>query len=60
MRKYLSILMSLADSSVVWTYFVPEAIHNQLAIKLLMSGLLTGHICYVYMFSHYYRLYIYM
>ena len=27
-----------------------EAIHNQVASKLLVSGLLTGHICYVYLF----------
>ena len=38
--------------------FVPEAIHNQLAIKLLVSGLSTGHICYVCLFLHRNRSYI--
>ena len=42
--------MTWADSAAVRTDFVPEAIHNQVAIKLLVSGLLTGHICYVYLF----------
>ena len=42
--------MTWADSAAVRTDFVPEAIHNQAAIKLLVSGLLTGHICYVYLF----------
>ena len=42
--------MTWADSAAVWTDFVPEAIHNQVAIKLLVSGLLTGHKCYVYLF----------
>ena len=46
--------MSWVDSAAV----VPEAIHNQVAIKLLVSGLLTGHICYVYLFLHK-RSYIY-
>ena len=40
--------------------FVPEAIHNQIAIKLLVSGLLTGHVCYVYLFLHHNRFYIYI
>ena len=42
--------------------FVPEAIHNQVAIiiKLLVSGLLTGRICYVYLFLHHNRVYIYI
>ena len=39
--------MTGEDSAAVWTDFVPEAIHNLIAIKLLVSGLLTGHICYV-------------
>ena len=39
-------------SAAVWTDFVPEAIHNPLAIKLLVSGLLTGHICNVRLFVH--------
>ena len=30
-----------------WTDFVPEAIHNPVAIKLLVSGLLTWLIMYV-------------
>ena len=25
--------MSLADSAAVWTDFVPEAIHNQVAVR---------------------------
>ena len=28
---------------------MPEIIHNKVAIKLLVSGLLTWRICYVYM-----------
>ena len=43
-----------------WQIFVPEAIHNQVAIKLLVSGLLTGHICCVYLFLHHNRSYIYI
>ena len=39
--------MTWADGAAVWTYFVLEAIHNQVAIKLLVSGLLTGHMCSV-------------
>ena len=35
--------MSWSDSAALWTDFFPEAIHNQVAIKLLVSGLLTGH-----------------
>ena len=42
--------MTWADGAVVWTDFVPEDIHNQVAIKLLVSGLLTRHICYVHLF----------
>ena len=35
---------------------VPEAIHNQVAIKLLVSGLLTWRIlCYVYLFVTYWQ-----
>ena len=60
MSIYFSILMSWADSAAVWTDFVPEAIHNQVAIKLLVSGLLTEHICYVYLFLHHNRFYIYI
>ena len=52
--------MSWAVSAAVWTDFVPEAIHNQVAIKLLVSGLLIGHICYVYLFSHRNRFHIYI
>ena len=37
-------------SAAVWTYFVDEAIPNPVAIKLLVSDLLTGHICYVRLF----------
>ena len=32
---------------------VPEAIHNPVAIRLLVLGLLTAHICYVCMFCIY-------
>ena len=60
MHNYSSILMSMADSAAVWTYFVPEAIHNQVAIKLLVSGLLTGHICSEYLFLHHNRFYFYI
>ena len=49
--------MSWADSAAVWTDFVPEAIHNQVAIKLLVSGILTGYICYD-LFLHHNRFYI--
>ena len=57
---YLSTLMTWADSAAVRTYFVPEAILNQLAIKLLVSGLLTGHIGYVYLFLHHNIFYSYI
>ena len=40
--------------------FVSEAIHNQVTIKLLVLGLLTRHICYVYLFLHHNRSYIYI
>ena len=43
-----------------WTYVVPEAIHNPVAIKLLVSGLLTGLIYYVHLFLHHYRFCIYI
>ena len=33
--------MAGADGAAVWTYFVPEATHNPIAISLLVSGLLT-------------------
>ena len=46
--------MSWADSAAVWTDFVPEAIHNQVAIELLVSGLLTRHICSVYLILYHY------
>ena len=52
--------MSGEDSAVVWIDFVPEAIHNPIAIKLLVSDLLTGHICYVRLFLHYNRFCIYI
>ena len=42
--------MTGEDSAAVWTYFVPAAIHNPVAIQLLVSGLLTGHTCYVRLF----------
>ena len=51
--------MSWADSAAVWTDFVPVAIHNQVAMKLLVSGLVTVHICFVYLFLHQSRFYIY-
>ena len=44
--------MTWADSTVVWTVFVPGDIHNKVAIKLMVSVLLTGHICNVRLFSH--------
>ena len=44
--------MSSANSAAVWTDFVPEAIHYQVAMKLLVLGLLTGRICFVYLFLH--------
>ena len=60
MHVYSSILMSWADSAAVWTDSVPETIHNQVDIELLVSGLLTGHICYVFLFLHDNRFYIYI
>ena len=36
--------MTGEDSAAVWTDFLPEAIHNLVAIKLLVPGLLTGDI----------------
>ena len=42
--------MTWADGAAVWTDFVPEAIHNQVANKLLVSGLLTRHTCSAYLF----------
>ena len=47
------------DSAAVWTV-CSEAIHNPVAIKLLASGLLTGHICYVHVFLHLNRFCIYI
>ena len=47
--------MPWADSAAVCTHLVPDAIHNPVAIKLLVSGLLTGHICYVHLFLHHDR-----
>ena len=44
--------MTGEDSAAAWTDFVPEAIHNPIAIKLLMWDLLTGHTCYVRLFLH--------
>ena len=38
-----------------WTDFVPEAIHNLVAIKLLVSCLLTRRIYYVHLFEHHNR-----
>ena len=52
--------MSLADSAAVWTDFVPEAFHNQVAIKLLVSGLLTGHILCISLFTSLQILYLYL
>ena len=62
MHMYFSILMTWADSTVVWTDFVPGDIHNKVAIKLMVSVLLTGHICNVRLFSHHNRFctYIYL
>ena len=41
----------LGESALLCGQFVPEAIHNQVAIKLLKSGLLTWRIIYcVYLF----------
>ena len=42
--------MTGEDSAAVWTDIVPEAIHNPVAIKLLVSGLMTRHISYVHLF----------
>ena len=42
--------MTGEDSVALWTDFVPKAIHNPVAFKLLVSGLLTRHICYVHLF----------
>ena len=42
-----------------WTDFVPEAIHNPVAIKLLVSGLLTWRIYCVHLFLHHNRFCIY-
>ena len=42
--------MPWADSAAVCTHLVPDAIYNPVAIKLLVSGLLTGHTCYVHLF----------
>ena len=47
--------MTWADSTVVWTYFVPGDIHKKVAIKLLVSVLLTEHKCNVRLFSHHKR-----
>ena len=43
-----------------WIDFVPEAIHNPVAIKLLVSGLLTRRIYYVHLFLHHNRFCIYI
>ena len=40
--------------------FVPEPIHNPVAIKILVSGLLTGRVCYVQLFLHRNRFCIYI
>ena len=47
--------MTGEDSAAVWTDFIADAIHNPVAIKLLMSDLLTGYICYVPLFLHHNR-----
>ena len=52
--------MTGEDSSAVWTDFVPYAIHNPVAIKLLVSGLLTRHLCHVHLFLHHIRFCIYI
>ena len=54
--------MTGEDNAAVWTDFVPEAFHNPVAtcIKLLVSGLLTGHVCYVHVFLHHNRFCIYI
>ena len=52
--------MTGEDSAAVWTYFVPEVIHYPVAIKLLVSGLMTRHICYVHLFIHHNRFCIYI
>ena len=38
--------MPWVDSAAVWTDFVPEAIHNQAAIKLLVSDIYVMYICF--------------
>ena len=50
MHIYFYILMTGEESTAVWAVFVPEGIHNPVAI--LVSGLSTGHICYVRLFLH--------
>ena len=52
--------MTWADGAAVWTDSVPEAMYKQVAIKLLVSDLLTGHICSVCLFLHHNRFYIYI
>ena len=41
MHIYFYILMTGEESTAVWAVFVPEGIHNPVAI--LVSGLSTGH-----------------
>ena len=36
-----AMIFNWTDSAAVWTDFDPEAIHNPVVIKLLVSGLLT-------------------
>ena len=44
--------MTGEDSAAVWTVCPRGYSLNPVAIKLLASGLLTGHICYVHLFLH--------
>ena len=49
------------DANLDVPYNVFRVMHpHQRCFKLLVSGLLTGHICYVYLFLHHNRLYIYI
>ena len=52
--------MTWEDSAAVWTDCILEAIHNPKAIKLLVSGHLTGQKCYVRLFLHHNRFCIYL
>ena len=53
--------MTGEDSAAVWIDFVPEAIHNPVAIKHLVSVLWPDiYVNYVYLFLHHNRFCIYI